>query len=162
MAACGAMVLLRSDSNSIQADIPKGWDARLSAREAVPGTAAAAGPPPTLLHTASFALPADVGDFGSGAVEAMGTQDAFVSLFEHDRSSAGTPLFEHEGVPGQLLATDFSEDALQRPLPGQLGTQRFFTLDGRAFCVYVVLGHRLLALRKLKPVNDLIASIRTT
>jgi hypothetical protein len=42
-------------------------------------------------------------------------------------------------MPRPELA-DFAPNALQRRLPGQLGVQRFFTSNGRAFCLYVVLG----------------------
>jgi hypothetical protein len=34
----------------------------------------------------------------------------------------------------------FHRNQLQRRLRGQAGVQRFFTLNGRPFCLYVVLG----------------------
>ena len=36
-----------------------------------------------VLHAASFALPAERGDYGSGAVEVMGGSDVLVCLLEH-------------------------------------------------------------------------------
>ena len=92
-----------------------------------------------VLHLANFSLPRGRGDFGTGAVEQMRPHHAFVSLFEYERSESGQALFATEGLP-MPRAAEFSASALQRRLAGQGGWQRFFHQDGRAFCVYVVLG----------------------
>ncbi|SHG17725.1 hypothetical protein SAMN05443575_1587 [Jatrophihabitans endophyticus] len=97
--------------------------------------------PNPVLHLANFALPPGRGDFGTGAVEVMGAEHAFVSLLEYDAEEAGRPLFEHRGVPRPVLR-DFAPNQLQRRLAGQLGRQTFFTHEGRPFCLYVVLGSR--------------------
>ena len=34
----------------------------------------------------------------------------------------------------------FSPQSMQRALPGMAGTQHFFQVDGRPFCLYVVVG----------------------
>lgn len=98
---------------------------------------------PTVMHLASFPMPAQRGDFGSGAVEVMRSDDVLVVLFEYGPESAGTPLFRYQGIPRPLAARDFDRNALQRALPGQSGAQLFFTEKGRAFCLYVVLGSHI-------------------
>ena len=95
-----------------------------------------------VIHLANFALPAERGDFGSGAVELMSTGALLVILFEHGPESVDTPLFARKGVP-QLTADEFHPQQMQRTLMGQSGRQIFFNEAGRAFCLYVVLGsHR--------------------
>lgn len=95
-----------------------------------------------VVHLANFALPAERGDFGSGAVELMSTGALLVILFEHGPESVDTPLFARTGVP-QLTADEFHPQQMQRTLMGQSGRQIFFNEAGRAFCLYVVLGsHR--------------------
>jgi hypothetical protein len=39
-----------------------------------------------------------------------------------------------------LTPEEFSPATLQRVIPGHAGTQRFFTENGRPFCLYVALG----------------------
>ncbi len=144
-------------AHGLRIELPDRWEARLYLREsprdplahsaAVRGAAhpAAYGHAGEsmnpVLHLANFALPPGRGDFGTGAVELMGAAHAFVSVLEYDPVEAGRPLFAHRGVPLPALR-DFAPNALQRRLPGQLGVQRFFTVDDRAFCLYAVLGSR--------------------
>jgi hypothetical protein len=127
-------------AHGLRVVLPERWEARLYRREVLTG-----GPPDEshqpVLHLGNFALPPGRGDFGTGAVEVMGPRHAFVALLEYDREEAGTPLFAARGRPSLTLA-DFAPNALQRRLPGQLGCQRFFTENGRAFCLYAVLGSR--------------------
>ena len=48
---------------------------------------------------ATFPIPDDIGDFGSGAVTSMGPADVFASLFEYGPESLGTALFRARAVP---------------------------------------------------------------
>lgn len=111
-----------------------------------------------VLHLANFALPAGRGDFGTGAVEIMRDEHAFVSLLEYNREEAGRPLFAERGVPRPAVR-DFAPNALQRRLPGQLGVQRFFTEHDRAFCLYVVLGSRQHAAALVGEVHDVLDNL---
>lgn len=94
----------------------------------------------SVTHIASRPLSARAADFGSDVVEELGPDDALVVLLEYEPASAGTALFAAQGVPRPLDPELFSPGTLQRVLPGQAGLQRFFTEQGRAFCLYVVLG----------------------
>jgi hypothetical protein len=89
----------------------------------------------------------------------MNTDDILIVLFEYGDDSVGTALFAHEGMPRRLEPDEFDRDALQRPLPGQSGLQRFFTERGRAFCLYVVLGSHIDRNELVPRVNGVLATI---
>jgi hypothetical protein len=99
------------------------------------------------------------GSFGSGAVELMNNQDIFMALFEYGPDSVGTALFAAEGIPRDLQARQFDRNMLQRALPGQTGLQQFFTHNGRAFCLYVVLGSHIDRADLLPRVNAVLDSL---
>lgn len=125
----------------IRAELPPGWEGRID--DGGLETLADGAVRPNLVHLANFPLPAGIGDFGSGATETMLAGDVFITLFEYDPAAAGTALFAVPGLPRSLAAADFDRNNLQRTLPGQSGVQRFFHHQGRAFCLYVVVGSHL-------------------
>jgi hypothetical protein len=150
-----------SQSN-IRLSLPRGWEGeiveRRPAAQLLPaaglgseaaGTlgaqlAAAAGPASlATVHVANFPLPPARGDYGSGAVEAMGNDGVFIALLEFAPDSMSTVLFSHEGAPRPLDPAAFSPRQLQRPQRNQAGLQTFFTAGGRPFCLYVVIGNYL-------------------
>jgi hypothetical protein len=110
-------------------------------------------------HFATFPLPDDIGDFGSGAVTLMGPSDVFATLFEYGPESVGTRLFAREGRPGALSPADFRNTVLRRGLPGQAGTQWFFTEAGRPFSFYAVLGSQAMGPALVPLVNELLSSL---
>lgn len=138
-------------------DLPQGWEGVVS-NGGFP-LLSTGSTQPTLMHIGSFPLPAQRGSFGSGAVELMANSDVFMALVEYGEESANTPLFASQGVPRQLLSGDFDRDALQHAVPGQSGLQHFFTENGRAFCLYVVLGSHLDRFELVNRVNEVLASI---
>jgi hypothetical protein len=107
---------------------------------------------------ATFPIPDDIGDFGSGAVTLMGATDVFATLFEYGPESVGTALFSQQGRPPFLSPGDFSRSLLRRALPGQSGTQRFFVEAGRPFSFYAVLGSHAQRHLLVPRVNSLLAS----
>jgi hypothetical protein len=142
-------------AHGLRVRLPDRWEARLFLRDATADADESVNP---VLHVANFPLPPRRGDFGSGAVEVMGAGHAFIALLEYGAAEAGTPLFAARGLPRPALR-DFAPNALQRPLLGQLGCQRFFTERGHAFCLYVVLGshaRRALVLPKVQALLDTI------
>jgi hypothetical protein len=68
----------------------------------------------------------------------MGPSNVFFALVEFGAESVGQPMFR-EGRP-RVRASAFHPQAMQRPVPGASGMQRFFTDSGRAFCLYAVVG----------------------
>jgi hypothetical protein len=122
----------RLAGRGIRVDLPAGWEGEIDDGLSLLSDGSTR---PTTVHLANFPLPGERGDFASAALQVMRPGDALVVLFEYGPESAGTALFSHEGIPGPLTPGDFDRDALQRPMPGMSGLQRFFTHRGRAFCL---------------------------
>ena len=129
-------------------DVPAGWDARIYQRAAAPGETTH-----PVLHAANFGLPAQRADYGGGAVEIMGAQNVFVALLEFQPAATGDALFS-SGQPERLDPGAFSPASLQRAIPGQAGTQVFFSASGRAFGLYSVLGSWSARTTLVALVND--------
>ena len=104
-------------------------------------------------------MPAGRGSFGSGATELMNTDDVLIVLFEYGAESVGTPLFDHQDLPRTVAPEDFDRNSLQHAIPGQSGMQRFFTENGRAFCLYVVLGSHIDRNELVPRVNQVLATV---
>jgi len=134
----------RLAAHGLACTVPTGWDVRIEQREQSAVMAPASELPMggfvhPVLHAATSTLPPRRGDYGSSYVETMRAKDVFVSLAEFDHEAGATTMFD-EGQPRTLRAADFHPDAQQRVIAGMCGCQRFFTVGGRAFGLYVVLG----------------------
>jgi hypothetical protein len=150
--------------SGIAVDVPSGWEGRIYSRPAGDGLRAATVQTQSdnaVVHVASFPLPPGTGDYGGGAVEQMTNKDLLVVLMEHGAQSVGTPLFEATGIP-RLTIDDVSTTCLQRLIDGQGGAQRFFTVNGRAFCLYVVFGSFGRRARTIPVVNDILKTVSIT
>jgi hypothetical protein len=134
--------------------LPAGWEGRIQRRVAT----ASRETTHAVVHLANFALPEQRDDFGGGVTTGMSSPDVFVVLFEYGKESVGTPLFAAPGIP-RVDAAMFSSKRMQRPLPGQLGCQRFFTANGRPFCLYVVAGSRAYLPRIIADVNAVLSTV---
>lgn len=127
---------VRLAAEGLELEVPPGWESRI--RRGKPEQAGETLMP--VLHAATVPLDAERADFGAGVVERLGPEDVFISLVEFGPEAAGSKLFpEVERLPN-LLPDMFHPSQLQRTLRGQAGTQIFFTYQGRAFCLYVVIG----------------------
>ena len=148
----------------ISVEVPQGWEARLYARPPADAVVAPAQARHgsldgnAVLHVASFALPPGTGDYGGGATPLMASKDLFVILMEHGRQSAATALFAARGIP-RLRVEDVSTTQLQRIIEGQGGAQKFFNVNRRAFCLYVVFGSYLRRSRTVPVVNEILGSL---
>ena len=141
-------------------ELPGGWEGRISRKRGDVELAELGGVTRPVAHLATFALPGDRGDFGSGAVDLAREDDAFVALVEYGPEAVNTPLFSQQGLPRRLDPRWFSPQALQRSLPPQVGWQTFFTEAGRAFCLYVVLGDGGEAHLLARRVGQVLAGVR--
>lgn len=150
-------------AHGVGVEVPTGWEAELTTVDEDPLISNAVNFSAThrvLLHAANFALPVERGDYGSGAVDIMDSGSVLVVLMEFDNASASTALFAPEGLPDTLTADDFSTQQLQRPQRNQSGTQRFFHIGDRAFCLYVVLGSHTMRVLLVEEANRIIRSLR--
>jgi hypothetical protein len=133
----------------ISVDLPSGWEGRIYKRPEGDPT----------LHAGNFPLPVEDGDFGSRALAGMGDRGAFLVVTEYDRELAGRGLFA-PAAPAPLPATsELNAWALMRIRKGQFGIQRFMTIGGRPFCVYVVVGSIPGPSRLLAEANNVLRSL---
>ena len=150
-------------AHGLSASVLPGWDVRIEQRRESTVAAPASDAPVggyvhPVLHAATTRLPLQRGDFGSGCVETMTGADVFVSLVEFDHEAGATRALR-AGQPASLRSADFHPDAQQRVIAGMCGTQRFFPHNGRAFCLYVVLGSWTQRAQLVPIANGFIATI---
>ncbi len=138
----------RLAAHRLSVPLHAGWEGRILRRQGAGDDAQTY----AVIHLATFPLPERRGDVGAGVTELMRSPDVFVVLFEYGPESVGSPLFARQGIP-RLTTTHFSAARLQRPRPGQVGCQQFFTEQGRPFCLYVVAGSRAYLPRVVAAVN---------
>ena len=145
-------------SRGIELDLPPGWEAEVDggAGEGTGAPSSEVRTPRT--HIANFPMPPVRGDFGSGAVEQMIDGDVLLCLLEEAGDAVGSRLHGRAGLP-RVSAGDFSPQAMQRPLRGQSGAQKFFHADERAFVLYVVLGSHLSRTSRIDVINEVLAGI---
>lgn len=112
-----------------------------------------------VLHAATTPLPAVRGDFGTGVVDILGPEDAFVALIEYGDEVADQGLFAPQGRP-RLAPSQFSPNRLQRVIPGRSAAQHFFSEGGRAFCLFAVIGEQSRRMRTVPRAALLAQSLR--
>jgi hypothetical protein len=83
-------------------------------------------------------------------------------LVEYGPDSVGTVLYPTVSSVPRLTGRMFSSQGLQRVQRGQAGAQRFFTLNGRAFCLYAVVGDQREANPMATSANDVTRQIAVT
>jgi hypothetical protein len=142
-------------AHGIGVTLPDGFEGRIFVRPAGPEAASSY----PVAHFATFPLPADVADFGGGAVTLMGPNDIFAVLFEYGPESVGKALFARQGMQRSLTPGDFRPTLLRRGLGGQSGTQWFFTEAGRPFTFYAVLGSHARRGTLVPQLNALLTSV---
>ena len=134
---------------------PTGWEAAIYRRPAANGAQTY-----PILHAATVALPADRGDYGAGVVELLGPDDVFVSILDFGPDAARSPLFSGlSAVPG-LTPDAYRPRQLQRTIRGQAGVQRFFSMAGRGFCLYSVIGSVANRVVLTARANEILGTIR--
>lgn len=143
--------MARLAGHGLAFDLPRGWDGAISRRTDVRAL--------PVLHASSVPLPTDRGDSGGGVVEKLGWEEVFLCLLEHESSCAGTPLFASKGLPLPLSPDWFSPRVLQGMRPVQSGVQRFFSVNGRAFCLFVVVGEHARRHRLVTAANGVLSTL---
>lgn len=141
----------------ISIDVPSGWEATASGGSfrSLPSGARE----PTVVHIGTFPLPPNGASFGGDSVESMRSTDVLIVLFEYGPEVAGTAPFAFSGIPAPLNHRQFDRNALQHGVPGQSGLQHFFTVNGRPFCLYVVLGSHIDRADLVPKVNQVLTTL---
>lgn len=140
------------ERNGVRLKVPPGWEGRMAQQlETGKGERST-----QVIHAATIPLTGQRADYGGGVVERLGAGDVFISLVEFGPAEANTALFKEVDELPVLETSMFHRNQLQRRIRGQAGVQHFFTLNGRPFCLYVVLGS-IGNLRELVPkANELL------
>jgi len=145
----------RLERHGLQAILPAGWECRIGKTyESGDGEKTY-----SLLHAATVPLIGPRADYGGGVVETLGPDDVFVSLVEFGPEEAASALFGEVDEMPVLEPSMFHRNQLQRRLRGQAGVQRFFTLNGRPFCLYVVLGSIARSAELVEKANELVRGL---
>jgi hypothetical protein len=145
--------------NGLLIDLPAGWSGRVF----IPGLADPDGESANrpAMHLASFPVPVDDASYGSGVVSSLTATQSFIALVEYtpdvftpdnvaspdeilaDPSSYFDPTVAAfgNGLP-TLVASDFSSDYMHgdSDLLAPTAWQTFFSLAGRPFGLFVVVG----------------------
>ena len=153
--------VVENDSNrlamaGLSLGVPDAWEARI--RLSAPSKDEVVLP---VLHASTVPLKAGRGDYGSGVVEELTSQDVFVALLEFGPEAIDSALFSPvSAAPTKIAPEDLHPRQLQRVIPGQAGVQKFFTVNHRAFCLYVVIGSYALAADLAEKASSLLRSLR--
>ena len=149
-------------AHGVSVDVLAGWEAELSTQPdpaALDLSLESPARPLVVMHAANFSLPAERGDYGSGAVEIMDRNGIFAALVEFGSASATSRLFAREGFPTRLKPASFAPDQLHLSLPGQAGRQQFFHVGSRAFCLYAVIGSYAMRSLLVPELNRMLSRI---
>ena len=116
------------------------------------------------LHAGDFQLALGDGEFGDASTAAMPAGATFIALTEYLPGGGlepGRGLFAATRIPRRLDPSAFSASGLAHPRAGQAGTQHFFTVAGRPFCLYVVVaGGRAHRRRQLALLDQVLRTLR--
>jgi hypothetical protein len=137
-------------------EVPPGWEARLS----VPDLPAPAENRP-VLHMADLPLGTRRSSYAVETAAAMPTRTGgvVVSLVEFGPELADVGLYAPQGTP-RIHRNDLDPRALQFARADQAGVQRFFSIAGRAFSLYVVATMDRRTGDRLAAVNAALGSLR--
>jgi hypothetical protein len=144
----------RLSGHGISIELPHRWSGRVFRREQGGAT----------LHAGDFQLALGDGEFGDASTGSMPAGASFIALTEYLPGAGLAPgrgLFAARGMPTRLEPSAFSPARLAHPRRGQVGTQHFFTVAGRPFCLYVVLaGPRAQRRRQLAALEHVLRAVR--
>jgi len=119
-------------AHGIAMSLHRGWEARVW----VPDL-----PPPAENHPvvrlANFALPSTRNTYAEDVADALRPGQVVASLAEFSPALADRGLYAPQGVP-RVHVSELDPRAVQRQGHGRAGVQRFFSVRGRAFSLYVV------------------------
>ena len=143
------------ERDGIRMRVPPGWEGRMG-RQLETGEGETAFP---VVHASTVPLSGPRADYGGGVVERLGVNDVFISLLEFGPEEAGSALFKEVDQMPKLDVSMFHRNQLQRRIRGHAGKQLFFTLNGRPFCLYVVLGSIARAHELVAKANELVRGL---
>jgi len=124
--------VVRLAGHGVAVEVHRGWEAHVWRPDVAPPAV-----PGAVVRLANFALPATKNTYAAEAADDLRPGHVLVSLVELDPALADRGLYAAQGAPTAGI-DDLDPRALQAAGPGRLGAQRFFSLHGRAFSLYVM------------------------
>jgi len=119
-------------AHGLAVTLHRGWEARILMPKE---------PPPAdnhpVVRLANFAMPPTRDTYAEDAAEELAAGQVLASVVEFSPRLADRGLYAEQGVP-RFTRDDLDPRALQRHLPGRFGLQRFFSMHGRPFSLYVI------------------------
>ncbi len=143
------------EREGVRLAVPQGWEARIG-MQAESGLGDHSF---QVVHAATVPLAGPRADYGGGVVERLGPHDVFVALIEFGPEEASSALFKDVARLPVLETSMFHRNQLQRRIRGQAGVQHFFTLEGRPYCLYVVLGSIVHAPELVDKANEILQGL---
>jgi hypothetical protein len=138
----------------LSVDLPPGWEGRILVMTSEDGTRY------PNLHAGNFSLRPEGSTFGQFSIERMDMDKALVVAVEYGPGSVGTPLFSSGRWPPTLSAHDLNPANFPGPRPeGLAANQNFVTVNGRALCIYTVMGLDRGGAPRIEEVNTVLRSL---
>lgn len=138
----------------ISIDLPAGWEGRLHRDQPSHGMHTT-----PVLHAGNFPLPRDPNTFGTSILMVMPPDAVFLVLVEYDPADAREGLFAHSGLP-RFRLDELDPRAVQVGREDLAGRQRFFTVSGRTFCLYLVIGREGSMADELASARSVLSTLR--
>jgi hypothetical protein len=142
------------EGHGLRVQLPPRFEARIFRHPPGPGEETY-----PVAHFATMPIPPNVGDTGNGALQLLGTRDAFVALIEYGPESADRRMFAGKVLPRRLEPDVFKPYRSRSGQPHHSGAQFFFVESGRPFTLYIVLGSHLGRRAVLPTVDALLQGI---
>lgn len=147
--------MTRLADRGLTVDVPPGWEGRIFTPRL---------PPPAenhpVLHLADVPLPYARSSYVETAATLPGQRGGLVcSLVSFSPDLADVGLYAPQGVP-RIHAHELDPRALQIPAPDHAGVQRFFSVRGRPFSLYIVASVDRHTAARLQTLNDALASLQ--
>jgi hypothetical protein len=124
--------MVRIADHGLSLRVPTGWEARLWMPDLSPPAINL-----PVIRLTNDAMPMSRNTYAVEESEKLRRSQVVATLVEFDPALADVGLYGPQGVP-VFTADDLDPRALQRAQEGRAGLQRFFSVNGRAFSLYVM------------------------
>jgi hypothetical protein len=149
---------MRLSGFGLSVDLPFGWTGQIFRNDSDAGEGELTAP---VMQVGNYALPTDSSTYGTRSTMDMMAGQVFLVVREtNPEVVARSPLFSH-GAP-QLVIDDFSPSVLAYWVPGQMGVQKGFWEQERAFLIYAVLAQQEDMRLQLEELNAVLSSLVVT
>jgi hypothetical protein len=145
--------MVRLEGHGLALEVARGWEARLW----TPRVPAPAVNRP-VVHLTNAPMQRTDDTYAVDRAASLRRGGVMAVLAEMDPAGAGRGLYADDGPPSVATA-DLDTRALQEAAPGRSGAQRFFSIAGRAFVLYVMAREGPGLPRALRELSESLATL---